>query len=141
MILQSVLSLARRVLVPNEARRTASQARPRLEEYDVAHVDFVGEQDGPVERQLTAKLSAIFDDDHCVNRAYLVRATLDGEATVLLGLQTDGPDSQDLVARIQDAFKTIFASSQHLDVLFLSDEQVRSVGRVSRPFHIRWLAR
>ena len=44
------------------------------------------------------------------------------------------PEDASIVALVGEEFQKIFASSQHMDTLFLTDEQQREVATVARPF-------
>ena len=44
------------------------------------------------------------------------------------------PEDPAIVAVVGEEFRRIFASSQHMDTLFLTDEQEGEVAKVARPF-------
>src|ERR1700687_2662750 len=115
---------------------TDQSGRPP-EELDVQQIKFVGEQDGPVEQRLKQKLSELFLRDRSVDKAYLARAIIDGGPTVVLALQTEGGDEPRLAEQVGSTFASIFSANQHLDVVFLSDEQHAKVRGVCRSFFDR----
>jgi hypothetical protein len=104
------------------------------DELYVQQIAFLGEQDGAAEQELKEELARVFQQDGTVSKAYLARAVIDGNATVILGVQAQGADESRLAAQVGSAFASIFNARQHLDVIFLSDEQHAEVSRVCRAF-------
>jgi hypothetical protein len=104
---------------------------------DVENIVFLGEQDGPAEQRLKERLEALFEQNAGVSGAYLARALVDGEATVVLGLQASGVDESELARKIGAVFASIFNARAHLDVVLLSDAQVAAAGRLCRAFYER----
>jgi hypothetical protein len=97
-------------------------------------VEFVGEQDGPVEQQLKATLAAELATRPHVHRAYLaqVRYAPDGPHDVALCIR--GAKDQAVVEAAGACFARIFASNVHLDIMFLTDAQEQDVQRVCKSF-------
>jgi hypothetical protein len=138
-----------------------SEASPRkVEQLRVPKVRFVGEQDGPPERLLKDRLTHLFRHDKTVSTAYLARVDYgDGNIGVALGLRTAsrvGPwrgwsgivgailgsrTKSDLTAQtardVGKVFAAIFAGKEHLDILFLSDEQEAQLTQVCGAFFSR----
>lgn len=102
---------------------------------DVEDIVFLGEQDGPAEQQLKERLATLFAQHADVANAYLVRAVIDGETSVILGLRADGVDESELARDVGAVFAGLFNPRAHLDVVFLSAEQRAAVGRVCRAFY------
>jgi hypothetical protein len=69
-----------------------------------------------------------------VTTAYLVRAVLDGETSVILALRAAGADESELARAVGAVFAAIFNPRAHLDVVFLSETQRAAVSRVCRAF-------
>lgn len=108
-------------------------------EFAVRRISFIGEQDGQIERQLKAKLAEFFQTEPQIISAFLARAhygTLQ-ETFVCLCLQRTGGDDRPTVDRIGRVFASIFAKTQHMDILFASDQQLRELRLVCRPFFSR----
>jgi type III secretion system (T3SS) SseB-like protein len=102
------------------------------------NIRFIGEKDGPTERELKETLGTIFSTIKDVQRAYL--ATVDyldeQPPSVMLCLCTAHGDSVELVTKIQEIFTPMFSSNEHLDVCFITEmEEIRLMG-VCRPFYI-----
>jgi len=98
---------------------------------------FVGEQDGPPERQLKSDLIVLFGQRSHVQRAFLVRAIFDdtqAPEVVLAIRSTTGPDEQ-FVDEIGRKFGQIFNRPAHLDIMFLSPEQEAEASAVCRAFY------
>src|SRR5882724_9713096 len=100
-------------------------------------IAFLGEQDGAVERQLKEELMQVFQRDKTVNKAYLARAAVDGNPTVVLGVRAEGVDESRLATQVGAVFASIFNARQHLDIVFLSDAQNAEASRVCRAFFER----
>jgi SseB protein C-terminal domain len=100
-------------------------------------IAFIGEQDGPVEQQLKEQLARLFDRHAGVVQAYLARATIDGQGTVVLAVHAEGIDESDLAHQAGIVFAAIFNARAHLDVLFLDAARQAQVSRVCRAFYER----
>lgn len=100
-------------------------------------ITFVGEQDGPPERDLTARFMEMFRDEESVLRAYLARAEYgDGTGThVVLCIRSENGECPTLHPKIGAIFAGMFGSHEHLDTLFIRDDQEQELSRVCRPFY------
>lgn len=100
-------------------------------------VRFVGEQDGPPERDLKACFVEQFKYEPTVERAYLARADYDDGtgAHVALCVKCFCGGDQTLNARVADIFADMFGSHEHLDVIFLRDDQEQELSQVCPPFY------
>jgi hypothetical protein len=109
----------------------------------VQKLRFLGEQDGPPERELKLKLTRLFEPDERISRAYLAIADL-GPGTspaVILCLRTVmGPDRA-LINRILEQFAAQFRTSETLDILFIDSEQEAELAAVCKPFYARTIRR
>jgi hypothetical protein len=119
------------------ARRKDDPAARSPAQLCAQDIVFVGEQDGPAESQLKAQLAHLFAQHAGVSEAYLTRASVDGLATVVLGLAADGLDESDFARRVGTVFASIFNARAHLDVLFLDAAQLAQVSGVCRAFYDR----
>ena len=111
-----------------KSRRVDQRREPRIE--------FLGEQDGPAERELKARISGALDLFPSVHRAYLARVEFEpGDGvSVALCLAADQPDPA-VVRTIQKEFHGLFAQGAFLDILFVSAEQESDVARVCSAFY------
>jgi hypothetical protein len=114
-------------------------------------VEFLGEQRGPAEDLITTALTARFAADPRIRAAYLVRAIYpiagpqraaqenrgrDGTAApVEVVVCVAAPEDPAIAAVVGEEFRKLFHTSQHLDVLFLTDAQEREVRKVAAPFY------
>jgi hypothetical protein len=104
-------------------------------ELQVREIRFLGEQDGPPERLLKQRLCAAFVFHQQLECAYLAQVAYPDESGVALCLHcADGEDSQ-LAEVIGEVFASIFGAHEHLDVLFVSEDQEAALRRVCRPFY------
>ena len=108
---------------------------PRVEARSEAEIQFVGEQDGPSERDLKQALVSVFEK-HRVQRAYLarVRAGTGGGVSVTLCLAA--ARGRKIVHEVAGVFHQRFGSHEHLDILFLSGPQEFRVAGVCQAFYV-----
>jgi hypothetical protein len=108
------------------------------ESWNQKQIKFLYEQDGPSENELKARLTDIFRIRRTISSAYLAcvdYGTGSQEHTVALCLRTlSGQDDTDVVNQIGATFASIFPSSLHMDIMFLSNAQESELGLVCRPF-------
>ena len=118
-------------------QRRVEPSRPG-DELVVPALRFVGEQDGPPERELKARLVEVFRLDSRVARAYLARVEYgDGSGmhiALCLSSSFAGFD-QALVREIGGVFASLFGSHEHLDTVFLREEQEETLTQVCRAFY------
>jgi hypothetical protein len=101
----------------------------------VPSIQFLREQDGAPERLLKAQLAQLFLGRKAILRTYLAQFVAGTSVGVALCLRTStGPDA-DLVKDVGSVFARIFGSHEHLDILFLSEEQETLLITVCRPFY------
>ena len=109
-----------------------------MDRYSPGRVLFLGEQDGVVERKLKAKLvGACLENCARVRSAYLVRVSYENSPGVNVALCVRGDENAatTLVECVGARFRELFGATQHLDVLFLSEEQLVAIDRVAKPFY------
>lgn len=97
-------------------------------------VEFVGEQDGPPERELKAGLASLFATRAQVSRAYLcrVRYTDRGGAVALAVV---APEDARLAADIGQVFRQMFGPSMFMDIMFLDSRMETRLASVCKPFY------
>jgi hypothetical protein len=107
------------------------------EAFRARQIQFVGEQDGGPERQLKEALAAHFGSGKIVKVAYLARAQYEvqGPVNVVLCVRANPSPCPELVTSISRTFASMFGTQEHLDIIFLSNEQESDVRRVCRPFY------
>jgi hypothetical protein len=99
----------------------------------VPQLRFLGEQDGPAERELKSRLAEIFDQG--ISAAYLARVAY-GEKSFAVALCLRsylGPD-RGLIKTVAKIFASMFGSHEHLDIIFLSEAQEAELAMVCNPF-------
>jgi len=107
-----------------------------IEEMQAPKMRFIGEQDGPPERDLKARLVDFFHQDKSIRSAYLARVLYDDQTTenVVLCLQTQSGPDRYLAEKIGQIFGSMFGSQEHLDIIFISDAQKPELSKVCKPF-------
>ena len=110
--------------------------RPDVAEVRTSGVQFVGEQDGPVEQRVKAAWTPILAATPKVSRAFLVRALYaDSSQHVVLALCNGGSPDMDLVRALRVPYAAIFSSDCPLDMAFVSAAQEAQIARVCPPFY------
>jgi SseB protein C-terminal domain len=110
--------------------------RKKSEEVRVDEIRFLGEQDGPPEQLLKEKLTDFFQRDGSVSKAYLAKVDFGKakSASVVLGLRTQfGPD-KGMVEKVGAIFAFVFNAKEHLDIMFLTDDQEAQLTKACPPF-------
>lgn len=106
------------------------------DEMRVPQVQFVGEQDGPAEREFKQRLVERIGHDHRVVTAHLARVKY-SDATpivVALCLRVEPGQESDLARKVAQVFSSMFGRHEHLDILFLDPQQVTEVSKVCLAF-------
>jgi hypothetical protein len=101
---------------------------------------FLREQNGPAELRLTEALCGFFNQRTGILHAYLAVVDFgEGTATsVALCLRATFDDGHaEIVNGVGEIFSKMFNRAQHLDIVFLTDEQQAQIHSVCRPFFAR----
>ena len=111
--------------------RSPQQLTPQI-------VRFVGEQDGPAERDLKARFVELLRGEPGVQRAYLALAE-HGEGstahvTLCLRCSTNKED-RSLLTKLAEIFGNMFNSREHLDIRFLREGEERELCSVCTAFY------
>jgi SseB protein C-terminal domain len=102
-------------------------------------IRFLGEQDGSPERDLKARFISLFREKPTVLRAYLARTDY-GDATganVALCLKSSVGEDVALASGVSAIFAEMFGIHEHLDVLFVRDDQEEKLRAVCTAFYER----
>ena len=111
--------------------------RPQVTEVHTPSLRFLGEQEGPVERQVKAAWAPILAASPNVNRAFLLRALYaDKTQHVVLALCAVGQPDVDLVRALRVPYAAIFSSDCPLDMAFVNAAQESEVEKVCSPFYV-----
>ena len=108
-----------------------------IDKFQVSKIAFLGEQDGPFERDLKRGISSVLMNESEVTRAYLVKVQYEGESgnRVILALEGGDGSASRIVETVGGIFKQLFNRSQSLDILFLNATQMAQVSAVAAPFY------
>jgi hypothetical protein len=100
-------------------------------------IEFIGEQAGPVEDDLKVKFRLVFAELPDILSAYLARLSYGEPASYSVGLCIRSGVGVDhpLQKRLGQIFTDTFSRDQHLDILFIRDDQEEELKRVCRPFY------
>ena len=111
--------------------RSPQRLTPRI-------VRFIGEQDGPAERDLKDRFVELLRGEPIVRRAYLACAEHgDGSGIHITLCLKCSPRSEDvsLLAKLVGIFGSMFSSQEHLDIRFLEDNEEDELRSVCVPFY------
>jgi hypothetical protein len=113
-----------------------NRSRP-AETLQVPVLNFLGEQDGPPERNLKASLCQLFENRVHLQRAYLARVDygVQGEFNVALCIRMGVSDDAELRKAIGKEFAQNFGKHEHLDIIFVREDQEGDLRNICRPFY------
>jgi hypothetical protein len=105
---------------------------PPVQTLSVGSVQFLREQDGPSERLLKARLTTILRQARQIQRAYLVRARLQGSDgdSIVLALRTDQPLDAKMISALGTEFGELFERGEALDIVSIDsarEDQIRGM--------------
>jgi hypothetical protein len=99
----------------------------------VRGIRFLGSQEGHSERRFMEAVAEILRGT--VERAYLARVEYRDNAPSAVALCLRSTGSQEsLVESISAIFSRMFGREQHLDIMFLTEDQEHELACVCRPF-------
>jgi len=109
----------------------------KIQHFKPSGVLFLGEQDGPHERDLKSELSRLFIEMPSVRLAFLTRVSYRDSPAINVALCIYGSvsDPQSIVATVSAAFRGLFGATQHLDIVFLSNKQLEQIAMVANAFY------
>ena len=112
--------------------------RPALAQpFKQPDLQFVAEQDGPVEQDLKARWMAILSLHPEVQRAYLALGTYDTSQSYqpLLCIRSSRGNDPRLVDQLAAPFKELFSQDCALDIMFISGERETELRQVCHAFY------
>lgn len=103
---------------------------------EVQRLQFLGEQDGPPERELKGKLSEFFRRDQSVKTAYLAKVSYREQTStnVALCLRTLYGSDPGMAEKIGRIFSSMFGEQEHMDIVFLNEAQDTELAKICNPF-------
>ena len=106
------------------------------EEIHPPQLCFIGEQDGPPERELKGRLAIFFRRDQSVQTAYLARVSYDDPSRigVALCLRTQFGADPGMAEKIGKIFASMFGTHEHMDIIFLNEQQEAQLTKVCAAF-------
>jgi hypothetical protein len=112
-----------------------NKRRPDPQAFVVCDIQYLAEQDGPIEQALKAEWRRVLQQ-LSVPSAYLVRVQLPELPTSSVALMlSKGPlDDAKVVAALMPSFKNAMAGSQFVDIVFMTQQQEAEVAKVCKPF-------
>lgn len=115
------------------------RSRTPAQQLRVRELHFIGEQDGDPERLLKENLSRVLSMYPEVAAAYLARVHFGnpGETSVCICLHRQDGEDPRIIREFGRIFSSIFASSQHMDIIFLTATQETQIRSVCRAFYGR----
>lgn len=109
------------------------------EKFRAEQLHFLGEHDGAPERELKDKLIQLFERRKDIQRAYLAITQYEDIESINVALCIRAKwGRHPLLREIGQVFSSIFNAEEHLDILYLTEEQEERLSRVCRPFWNAW---
>ena len=112
-----------------------SRRRKPPQEIIQPFVEFVGEQDGPPEREFKSVLCRAFKSRPEVSRAYLCRVRYDRAATHAVVLAISAPEDPSLADQVGQVFWQMFGRGVPLDIMFVESDMELRLAKVCAPFY------
>jgi hypothetical protein len=111
--------------------------RKLLTQLPAPRFEFLGEQDGPVERTIKAQWVPILSSRPEIRRAFLVRASYDGSSDVhvLLALRSTRGSDVSLLEALRVPYAAVFRADCPLDMMYVNSAQESQIERVCPPFY------
>ena len=108
-----------------------------IEQIRIPAIRFLGEQDGPVERELKSRLSELFAREDTIATAYLARVHYRDSPTdsIALCLRADVAQRDVVADKVGVVFASLFNEKEHLDIMFLEEEMESAVSECCRNFY------
>lgn len=105
-------------------------------EIRVPQLRFLGEQMGLPERELNTRLAEFFGHNQDVMAAYLARIAYGEKSPVAVALciRIQFEPNHRLTEEIGKIFASMFGGHEHLDIIFLDDQQESELAKVCSPF-------
>jgi hypothetical protein len=114
------------------------QPKPKKhsEQFHVPKLCFLGEQDGLPERELKCCLIEFFQRDLSIVTAYLAQLAYGDQSpmTVTLCLRTQFGFDPGIAEKVGRIFASMFGEQEHMDIIFLDDQQECELSKVCSPF-------
>lgn len=131
-------TLAALVAAPEAPVSSPIPSKPP-EELTVPTLQFLGSQDGPTEKLLESRLIRLFVSRADVSRAYLVRVSYGSVRghSVALALRGDRMRAKEIVQAVGGVFTEMFNAKEHLDIIFVDDNEEARLAAVCTPFYDR----
>jgi hypothetical protein len=101
----------------------------------VPEIQFLREQDGPPERLLKERLAVAFVFHRQLNRTYLAQIRYADQIGLALCLSCANGPRQKLAEVVGEVFGSIFGAHEHLDIVFVGEDQEPALRGICRPFY------
>jgi hypothetical protein len=107
-----------------------------VDSFKADKVTFIGEQDGPAERELKTRLIECLSVEIEVKKAYLVRVSYENNPNqkVAICIQGGGDRASRIVNCLGSVFSRQFSQKESLDVIFLTRDQLHDISAAAEPF-------
>ncbi len=114
-----------------------AKASKKFQEPAGQHVQFLFDQDGPMERTIKAKLTEFFRDILQVESAYFARVQYSGnvQGVALCVYGTPEMDAELLLKGASAVYSRVVQTEQPLHTIFLTLAQLVEIGKVCQPFY------
>lgn len=113
-----------------------SMSRGRIDSFASGRTNFLAEQIGVAENEFKEAIVGLFRSRGRPIRAYLVQVEYgkEKEFNVALCVASQSGEDEELASDIALVFRRMFGAHEHLDILFLTDDQEARLRKVCCPF-------
>lgn len=109
-----------------------------MEELSANEINFVGQQDGDVERGFTTRVAHLLNQSGQGEVGYLCRVHYGdpNDISIAVCIATSGKPNSTTLDGIASIFRDMFGTHEHLDMLFVNEEQESRLRAVCKPFSV-----
>ena len=108
-----------------------------MQELNPTNVTFIAQQDGEVEKEFTSKVNVFFEEANANLTAYLCRVHYGDpkQVSVAVCLASSTSEQVEIVEGISGIFREMFGQHEHVDIMFIGEEQQTLISKVCAPFY------
>jgi hypothetical protein len=100
-------------------------------------VIFITQQKGEIEKKFTSRVNTLFTNINANLTAYLCRVHYGDPKQVSVAVCLASPlgEQVEIVEGVAKIFRDMFGPHEHLDIMFIGEEQHRLISNVCNPFY------
>ncbi|GEM_PF-1124300 len=102
-----------------------------------SNISFIKEQDGTIEMKFKQAVCLMLVGCIAPVRAYLAQVRYDSlnkDLHIAICIKTLSSKNEELLIKLKNIFMSMFVKTEHLDIIFINDEQEKMIRKVCCPF-------